>query len=193
TFEAAPEGQGARIVQSWDLASAIGERNDYSVCVTAVVHKQLYYIVDVWRGRREFPELKRKIVEHAQRWKAHTLLIEDAGPGLQMLQMLRNEAPRGCPRPIGVKPQGDKEVRMEASSAAIEQGSVFLPKEAPWLSAFLEEILAFPNARNDDQVDAFSQLLNWAARRGRRPFLVATRPPEIIDMDPAPHFPYDYS
>ena len=34
-----------------------------------------------------------------------------------------------------------------------------MPKDAPWLDEFLHELLGFPNARHDDQVDAFSQLL----------------------------------
>jgi phage terminase large subunit-like protein len=32
---------------------------------------------------------------------------------------------------------------------------VLLPKDAPWLEAFVSELLSFPG-RHDDQVDAFS-------------------------------------
>jgi hypothetical protein len=39
---------------------------------------------------------------------------------------------------------------------------VYLPKDPPWLSDFLHEMLAFPNGRHDDQVDGVSQFLNWA-------------------------------
>jgi hypothetical protein len=39
----------------------------------------------------------------------------------------------------------------------------------PWLAPLLHELLAFPNARNDDQVDSVSQFLKWAeADRYRR-------------------------
>ncbi len=68
----------------------------------------------------------------------------------------------GVPVPIGIKPIGDKLVRMEAQCARFEAGQVFLPKEAPWLSEFLHEILAFPNARHDDQIDSVSQFLKRA-------------------------------
>ena len=36
--------------------------------------------------------------------------------------------------PIGIKPEGDKLVRMEAQCARFEAGQVHFPKEAPWLS-----------------------------------------------------------
>jgi hypothetical protein len=41
---------------------------------------------------------------------------------------------------------------------------VFLPCDEegnpePWVAVFLEELYAFPKAPNDDQVDAFTQLL----------------------------------
>ena len=46
----------------------------------------------------------------------------------------------------------------------MEAGHVHLPRQAPWLSDFLNELLAFPNARHDDQVDSVSQFLNWIQR-----------------------------
>jgi predicted phage terminase large subunit-like protein len=49
-----------------------------------------------------------------------------------------------------------------SQSARFEAGQVHLPKEAPWLAAFLHEMLAFPMARHDDQIDSVSQFLNWA-------------------------------
>ncbi len=45
--------------------------------------------------------------------------------------------------------------------AVIEAGRVLLPESAPWLDDFLNEILAFPNGRFDDQVDSLSQFLTW--------------------------------
>jgi hypothetical protein len=38
---------------------------------------------------------------------------------------------------------------------------VRIPQEASWLADFLYEVLAFPNGRHDDEVDALSQLLEW--------------------------------
>ena len=111
--------------------------------------------------RVEFPELRRQIVGHALRHRAQTVLIEKAGPGLQLVQDLRNDITPGFPKPVGIKPQGDKRVRMETQTPRMEAGHVLLPKQAPWLAAFLQELLAFPRGQHDDQVDSVSQFLKW--------------------------------
>jgi len=68
-------------------------------------------------------------------------------------------------RPILQLPRYDKEARLLAQSARFEAGQVHLPEEAPWLGDYLAELLAFPNARHDDQVDSTSQALNWLTAR----------------------------
>ena len=74
-------------------------------------------------------------------------------------------------------------MRMEAQCARFEAGQVYLPKEAAWLGELLHEILAFPNARHDDQIDSVSQFLNWAeAEHWRRP-TVSLCTPRIIYGD----------
>jgi hypothetical protein len=40
-----------------------------------------------------------------------------------------------------------------------------LPREAPWLAAYVAELLAFPNGAHDDQVDSTSQALSWLSRK----------------------------
>ncbi|PJI86338.1 ParB-like nuclease family protein [Yoonia maricola] len=56
---------GDRIVQSWDTASKDGVFSDYSVCVTALTRKREVYILDVYRAKLQFPDLKRRVVELA--------------------------------------------------------------------------------------------------------------------------------
>jgi predicted phage terminase large subunit-like protein len=121
-------------------------------------------VLDVFRDRLSYPDLRRKIRDLALRFGARTILIEDAGPGMALLQDLHRDLPQGMVRPIGQKPQGNKADRMVAQSAKIEAGHVHVPHEAPWLDTFLLELLGFPNYRHDDQVDSVSQFLNWAAR-----------------------------
>ena len=44
---------------------------------------------------------------------------------------------------------------------------VVIPEQADWLAEFKHELLAFPNGRNDDQVDSMVQFLDWiSTRRG---------------------------
>ena len=152
------------IVQSWDVAMQTGETNDYSVCTTWRADRDDVYLLHVSRSRLEYPELRRKVIVLAQEHACDRVLIEDAGPGMNLLQDLRHSPPSGTLRPIGVRPEGGKLERMAAQTAKIEAGHVHLPENAPWLGEFLSELLAFPNGRHDDQVDSVSQFLFWWQR-----------------------------
>ena len=117
-YEAAPSrGPGAQVIQSWDVASTTADTNDWSVCSTWLRIKRNYYLLDLWRGRLEFPHLKRKLIALAQEHKPRRVLIEQAGPGLHLIQELRANPVQGVAMPIGIKPKDDKLVRMEAQSA----------------------------------------------------------------------------
>ena len=70
------------------------------------------YLLDLFRGRLEYPDLRRKVIALAQLHRPATILIEDAGPGMSLLQDLRNSMPAGLIRPIGVRPVGHKVDRM---------------------------------------------------------------------------------
>lgn len=156
-----------RIVQSWDTAIKVDERHDWSVCITALVRQRQIYLLDVWRQKVDFTGLWKAVPTQAREWRPTTLLIEDAGNGSALIQRLRNEPPNGVPSPIAIKPKVDKRSRLDAASSMIEAGDLHLPTDAPWLASFKSELLGFPLTRNDDQVDALSQLLSWVDRDNR--------------------------
>jgi phage terminase large subunit-like protein len=118
-----PNAPHDSIVQSWDIAMMTGAANDFSVCTTWRIVKSDYYLIDVFRGRLQYPDLRRKIASLAARHHAETILIENAGPGMPVLQDLRRDPPPGMPHPIGQKPEGSKVERMIAQSAQIENGT----------------------------------------------------------------------
>ena len=146
-----------KIVQSWDTASKGHELADYSACVTALVGKTDIHILNVYRDRLDYPELKKKIIAMRKLWKTESILIEDKGSGIGLKHDLKKDGIRSIP----IEPKGDKEVRLSTCSAKIEEGSILIPNDAPWLDEFKNELLAFPNGKHDDQVDALSQLINW--------------------------------
>lgn len=160
-FRAAP-AEMERIVQSWDTAAKTGGQNDYSACVTLGVFQGRYYVIDVWQGRVEYPELKRMVASQALRFKPAAILVEDKASGQSLLQDLRAG---GLPL-IGICPRGGKEARLFSVAGLCESGRVWLPEEAPWLAAFESELFAFPSAAHDDQVDALTQALIWGRERG---------------------------
>ncbi|MEM8970751.1 MAG: phage terminase large subunit [Pseudomonadota bacterium] len=171
---------GDLIVQSWDTATKDGFANDYSVCVTALKRKGEIHILRVDRGRWDFPTLKRKVIENARADEIDTLLIEDAASGQQLIQQLRHEEPTAVPKPIAIKPHGDKLTRFDAQTARIENGDLVLPEDAPWLAGFEKELLGFPHTKHDDQADATAQLLAWA---GKRAGLGVATFVEVVELD----------
>ena len=119
------------------------------------------YVLDVVCQRLEYPDLRRKVIELNRHWRCmparYCLLIEDKGSGTSLIQDLKREQIHA----IAIKPEGEKIIRMQKHSARIEAGSVFVPRQAPWLDRFRAELLAFPMGRHDDQVDALSQGLEY--------------------------------
>ena len=55
---------------------------------------------------------------------------------------------------VPIRPDRDKVTRARALAARYEAGKVFHLRSAPGLAEFEDELVAFPNGRSDDQVDA---------------------------------------
>ena len=147
-----------QIVQSWDTASKLTELSDFSVCVTFGIKGSMIFVLHVLRKRLNYPDLKRAVREQAELHRATVVLIEDKASGTQLIQELIQD---GCASVKGVTPIGDKVMRLHAQTAAIENGFVSLPREAPWLAEYVHELTTFPRGKHNDQVDATSQALAW--------------------------------
>lgn len=145
-------------VASWDTASTKAEHSDWSVGMIWGAVGQTYYLVDVVRGRWEAPELRRRMIELSRNHAVDATLIEDTELGRALSQDLHRT---GTLHPRLQAPRFDKQARLMAQAARFEAGQVFLPRRASWLADYLGELLAFPLARNDDQVDATSQALKY--------------------------------
>lgn len=151
-----------QIVQSWDTAYKPGQINDPSVCTTWGMRPDGHDLLHVLVKRLEYPQLKSTAVSHAADWGANAVLIEDKASGQSLIQDLRRETQLPV---IAITPKGDKLTRASAVSATIEAGKVSLPEHAAWLTDFEIELMTFPNAPHDDQVDSLSQYLEWARIR----------------------------
>lgn len=161
SYDAPPEPQ--RLVFSLDTAFKVKQSADYSVIEVWGETSSGYYLLHVWRQRAEFPELTRQATALAAIWKPNAVLIEDAASGQSLIQALKAETRLPV---LPVRPSGDKVARASAVSPLVEAGKVFLPKSAPWLADFMEEVSTFPASPHDDTVDAMSQALNYL--RGAR-------------------------
>jgi predicted phage terminase large subunit-like protein len=154
--ELPPASERVMVLQSWDTANKGGPQNDWSVCTTWIVARKMrWYLIDVWRGRVDYPALKSIVESHAKLHKAQRVLVEDAGAGTMLVQELRSRVP-GI---VGIKPEGDKASRMAVASAKFEAGQAMLPERATWLAELEPELFAFPGGKHDDQCDSISQAL----------------------------------
>ncbi len=168
-----------RIIVSWDTASTLSENADYSVGTVWGTLGANYYLLDVRRGRWETPELRRVILALDSENEPDANLIEDTDIGRAVRQELHRTSRL---RLIPVRPHFDKETRLLVQAPRFEALQVYLPRRAPWLGEYLAELLGFPNARHDDQVDSTSQALYWLTARAAQ-----TNPdvrPPIVRRDP---------
>lgn len=144
------------LVQCWDTAFKTKTRNSYSVCGTWARIKHQYYLLDVWRGKVEYPALLVKAKDLYQQWHPHRVRIEDKASGQSLIQDLQHST--GIPV-IAVNPEGgDKYARASAVTGLVESGRTFLPESAPWVSEYIEEMATFPESEFTDQVD-----MTWLA------------------------------
>jgi predicted phage terminase large subunit-like protein len=152
------------IIQSWDTANKSTELSDYSVCTTWGRANGKLYLLHVFRQRLNYPDLKRKVMELARRYKANRILIEDKASGTQLIQDMQADHVFGI-TPYQPLPGNDKVIRLHAQTAWFENGLVFLPKSAPWLADYVTEITGFPGTKYDDQVDSTTQALDHLRAR----------------------------
>ncbi len=167
-----------RTILSVDSAEKAQARNDYSVVtVWRQTLDNKHYLVDVKRKRVEFADLVQMIEQTARTWGADAILVEDRGSGTQYIQARGKTGLAPAPViDIQVSNVG-KEFRLDGVSPMFQAGEVFLPHRANWLADYEAEIMQFPNAKHDDQVDSTSQYLNWArkgAKRGTRKLVGTT-------------------
>jgi predicted phage terminase large subunit-like protein len=146
---------------AWDLAIGQRDRNDYSVgIVVGVDEYDQLFVVDVVRGKYDGFELVERILDLYEQWRPGIVGIEKGhiemalGPFLEKRTRERrlNEAYFKDLK-VGRR---DKEARARAIQGRMQQGMVYLPKDAVWTGPLVAELLRFPNGTHDDQVDALA-------------------------------------
>jgi len=152
------------VVQSWDTANKDSELANFSVCTTWGLKDDFIYLLNVFRRKLNFPQLKRSVRELADLHRAEVVLVEDKASGTSLIQELRADGFSQVEAAPSL--DGDKIMRLHSQTAKIEGGFVLFPKEAPWLDAYVYELVGFPNTKNDDQVDSTVFALAWTTPKG---------------------------
>ena len=131
-------------------------------------------LLDAWRGKLEFPELKAKTLELYRDHEPDSIIIEKKATGAPLIYELRR---MGIPVQEFTPSRGnDKIARLNAISDIFASGRVWAPQRK-WADEVIEELAAFPFGKNDDYVDTTSQAISRIRKGG----MVRTRHDEKDD------------
>ncbi len=150
-----------QVIQSWDTAFKDKEQNDPSACSTFGVKNRIKYLLEVLKVRAELPQLLTLSKTQAMKWQANRIVIEDKASGQDLAPMLKRETKI----PVTLyRSSADKVARAHMATGSCASGEVLLPDDAimpAWFPDFIDELTGFPKVEHDDQVDSFSQGINY--------------------------------
>jgi len=160
------------VIQSWDTAFLKTERADYSACTTwgvfyqdddRGVNRANIILLNAFKKRMEFPELKQRAQEEFKEWEVDSLIVEAKAAGSPLIFELRA---MGIPVQEFTPSRGnDKIARLNAVSDLFASGHVWVPN-THWAEELIEEVASFPSGEHDDLVDSMSQALLRYRRGG---------------------------
>ena len=153
------------IIQSWDTAFLKTQRSDYSACTTWGVFyrpdddgvtQPNIILLDAFKERLEFPELKKAAQEFYVDWQPDATIVEAKAAGTPLIFELRA---MGIPVAEYTPSRGnDKISRVNAVSDLFASGIVWAPSTR-FAEEVIEEFAAFPAGEHDDLVDSSTQAL----------------------------------
>jgi predicted phage terminase large subunit-like protein len=113
-------------------------------------------LLEAWRERLEFPDLKQRTLEFYKEWEPDGVIIEKKASGAPLIYELRR---MGIPVQEFTPSRGqDKISRLNAVADIFASGKVWAPLTR-WADEVINEIASFPAGRNDDFVDAVTLAL----------------------------------
>lgn len=174
------------VIVAMDTAFSKTERSDYSACVAFGVFNHPnstgkpipnLILLDAWKDKLEFPELKATTVQYYKDWKPDMFIVEKKASGAPLIAELRNA---GIPVQefTPTRATGDKIVRVNAITDIFASGVVWAPDEA-YATEVVEECAAFPSGDHDDYVDAVTMALMRFRQGG---FVIPTDEDDMIEL-----------
>ena len=160
------------ILQSWDTAFEKTSRADYTACTTwgvfyhpddSGITQANIILLNAFRDRMEFPELKRVAIEEYKEWQPDGVIIEKKASGAPLIYEMRA---MGIPVQEFTPTRGnDKISRLNAVSDLFASGRVWAPATR-WAEEVIDEVAEFPAGSHDDYVDTVSMAMHRFRRGG---------------------------
>lgn len=148
-------------LQVWDTAHETKTNNDFSACHTWGVwfdeerSRNNIILLNAFKERMEFPQLKKRCLEEYREWQPDELLIEKKAAGAPLIQELRQMdiivAEYSPSRGRGGV-SNDKRARGNSVAPVLQSGQVWAP-DTRWAYEVIDECAEFPNGDHDDYYD----------------------------------------
>lgn len=156
-YETAPRREELKTYGASDYA-VTSQGGDYTVhIVVGVDPNDDIYLLDLWRGQEASNVWVEAALDLMERWKTlqwaeeRGQIEKGVGPFLVKRSLER--------KIFNYRKQyssaHDKSVRAQPMRGRMAMGKVYLPRRAPWIDQFVQELLRFPAGVNDDCVDTF--------------------------------------
>jgi predicted phage terminase large subunit-like protein len=120
-------------------------------------------LLNAFRDRMEFPELKKAAIEEYKEWQPDSVIIEKKASGAPLIYEMRA---MGIPVQEFTPTRGnDKISRLNAVADIFASGRVWAPP-ARWAEEVIDEVAEFPAGSHDDYVDTVSMAMHRFRRGG---------------------------
>lgn len=184
-----PARESLHIYGASDYAVSEG-KGDYTVhIVVGVDHAGRIFVLDLWRQQTSSDKWVEAFCDLVEKWKPLGWAEEkgqiEKGVGPFLTKRLRERrlyiARKGFPA------TADKAIRAQSIRGRMAMDGLYCPFHLPWFSGFKAELMSFPAARNDDQVDVLGligQVLDKMVP-GRKIDPFDEKRPKIISTDPS--------
>jgi predicted phage terminase large subunit-like protein len=165
------------IIQTYDTAFSTRTTADYSVIQTWGIFNNIdtnelngvetvtsnLILLGNMKGRYEYPELRRIAAQEYRKHRPDICIVEKKASGQSLIQDMRKS---GLPV-LEYTPDKDKVSRVYSASPMFESRRVWLPKDRSWSNDLFEELIGFPYAQHDDQVDACIMAVHYVKESWR--------------------------
>lgn len=176
-YDVLPEALNIYAASDYAVTDNGGDYTEHGI--VGVDQNDNIYLLDWWRGQTTADVwIERKcdlILKHSPRcW------FGEAGPirrSVEPFMMKRMQERQAYCRVEWLSSISDKSTRARAIQARASMGKVFMPKNAPWKSDLLAQLLKFPAGKHDDGVDVMSLI-----GRGLEHIRGATKPRKPVQQ-----------
>jgi predicted phage terminase large subunit-like protein len=148
---------GEMVVYGGSDYAVTADGGDYTVhAVVGIDHMGRMYLLDLWRQQASSDVWVDSFCALVRKWRPigwaeETGQIKSGVGPFLVKRMLETES-------YTVREQfptrGDKAVRAQSIRGRMAMQGLHVPKDAPWLSDLISEMMSFPVGVHDDQVDA---------------------------------------